>query len=98
MAVSHTRLQKSYDHRLRDLEREVGDPELVAEFGVPRSTALGWLRGKYRPVVTAELLSTMKDDQDRLVCTASNELLKTLSSGFAKRTFTSKSRKPHASP
>ena len=56
MASSHTRSQRSYDYRLRDLVRTVGDPEIVAEFGVPRSTALGWLRGDYGPVVTADLL------------------------------------------
>lgn len=57
MAASHTRLQQTYEHRLRDLVRQVGDPDIVAEFGVPRSTALGWLRGEYRPVVTAEVLN-----------------------------------------
>jgi len=56
MAFSHTRCQRSYDHRLRDLVRTVGNPEIVAEFGVPRSTALGWLRGDYGPVVTANIL------------------------------------------
>ena len=34
----------------------VGDPEIVAEFGIPRSTALGWLCGDYGPVVTADIL------------------------------------------
>ena len=56
MVSSHTRSQQTYDHRLRDLVRTVGDPEIVAEFGVPRSTALGWLRGNYGPVVTANIL------------------------------------------
>jgi hypothetical protein len=37
--------------------RTVGDPEIVAEFDVPRSTALCWLRGDYRPVVTADILN-----------------------------------------
>jgi hypothetical protein len=41
----------------------VGDPEIVAEFGVPRSTALGWLRGQYGPVITADVLDM---DQARL--------------------------------
>jgi transposase InsO family protein len=36
--------------------RTVGDPDVVAQLGVPRSTALGWLRGDYAPVVTAELV------------------------------------------
>ena len=52
----HVSAQQTYDHRLRDLVRTVGDPEIVAEFGVPRSTALGWLRGDYGPVVTANIL------------------------------------------
>jgi len=36
--------------------RTAGDPNIVAEFGVPRSTALGWLRGEYGPVATTEIL------------------------------------------
>ena len=60
MASSHTRLQQTYDHRLRDLVRQTGDPDIVAELEVPRSTALGWLRGEYRPVVAADVL-----DMDR---------------------------------
>jgi hypothetical protein len=36
--------------------RSVGDPGIVAEFGVPRSTAPGWLRGEYGPVFTADVL------------------------------------------
>ncbi len=56
MTLSHTRSQCTYDHRLRDLVRTVGDPEIAAEFGVPRSTAIGWLRGDYQPVVTADIL------------------------------------------
>ncbi len=56
MTSFHTRSQRTYNHRLGDLVRTVGNPEIVAEFGVPRSTALGWLRGHYRPVVTADIL------------------------------------------
>jgi len=48
--------KRTYDHRLRDLVRTVGDPKIVSEFGVPRSTALGWLRGDHQPVVTADIL------------------------------------------
>lgn len=60
MAAFHTRLQKTHDHRFRCLVRSVRDPNTAAELGAPRSTALGWLHGKYRPVVTAEVL-----DMDR---------------------------------
>lgn len=56
MPYSHTRRQRSYDHRLRDLVRTTGDPDILAELGVPRSTALGWLRRDYSPVVTADVL------------------------------------------
>ena len=42
-------------HRLRELVRATQDPAIVAEFGVPRSTALGWLRDDYQPVVTDAL-------------------------------------------
>ena len=56
MDTSPARSQRTYDHRLRDLVRTVRDPDIVAELGVPRSTALGWLRGEYAPVVTAEVL------------------------------------------
>ena len=56
MRYSHTRRQQTYDHRLRDLVRTTGDPNILAELGVPRSTALGWLRRDYQPVVTADVL------------------------------------------
>ena len=56
MPHSHTRRQQTYDHRLRDLVRTTGNPDILAELGVPRSTALGWLRRDYQPVVTADVL------------------------------------------
>ncbi len=43
MDSAHARSQRSYDHRLRDLVRTAFDPDIVAELGVPRSTALGLL-------------------------------------------------------
>ena len=58
MPYSHTPRQQTYDHRLRDLVRTTGDPDILAEFGVPRSTVLGWLRRDYQPVVTADALDT----------------------------------------
>ena len=57
MPYSHTRHQQTYDHRLRDLVCATGDPGVLAELGVPRSRALGWLRRDYQPVVTADVLA-----------------------------------------
>ncbi len=56
MDTSHARSQRIYDHRLRDLVQTGGGPDVVAGLGVPRSTVQGWLRNKYRPVVTADVL------------------------------------------
>ena len=52
-----SRVQRSYDHRLRDLVRRTGDVALATSAGVPRSTASGWLRGRSRPTVTLDVLS-----------------------------------------
>jgi len=35
--------------------RTTGNPDIVGEFGVPRSTAIGWLCGDYQPVVSDKL-------------------------------------------
>ncbi len=51
-----SRHQQTYDHRLRDLVRTTGGADIAAELGIPRSTALGWLRRDYQPVVTADVL------------------------------------------
>ncbi len=51
------RVQRSYDHRLRELVRETGDVTIATRLGVPRSTAAGWLRRKDGKVVTADPLS-----------------------------------------
>ena len=37
------RPQQRYDHRLRDLVQRTGDVTIATDFGVPRSTARGWL-------------------------------------------------------
>jgi transposase InsO family protein len=47
------RPQKRYDHRLRELVQRTGDLTIATEFGVPRSTARGWLRTA--PTVTVSL-------------------------------------------
>jgi transposase-like protein len=46
------RPQRSYDHRLVGLVQETGDPTLATRFGVPRSTAYGWIRRARREVTT----------------------------------------------
>ena len=56
MNTSRCRSPRTYDHRLKELVQTVGDPDVVADLGVPRTTALGWIRGEYRPVVTADVL------------------------------------------
>ncbi len=56
MASIHKRPQRSYDHRLRELVWVTGDVNIVSAFGVPRSTAVGWLRRDHRPVVSGDVL------------------------------------------
>ena len=56
MRYSHSRRQQNYDQRLCDLVRTTGDPEILAELGILRSTALGWLHMDCQPVVTANVL------------------------------------------
>ena len=63
MNVKVTRSQRTYEHRSRDLARVSGNPNIVADFGVPRSSALGWRRGEYGSVVTADVFDM---DQVRL--------------------------------
>ena len=40
------RHQRTYDQRLRELVRTTGDLRIATEIGVPRSTAVGWLRAE----------------------------------------------------
>ena len=46
------RPRRAYDHRLVQLVQESGDLSIATRFGVPRSTAAGWLR-RARPPVTS---------------------------------------------
>jgi hypothetical protein len=50
------RHQRTYDHRLRELVRTTGDLRIATEIGVPRSTAMGWLRAEHQEVVTIDVL------------------------------------------
>jgi putative transposase len=52
-----TTSRRAYDHRMRDLTCEERDPGLFQHLGVPRSTAVSWIRRGPRPVVSADLLS-----------------------------------------
>lgn len=53
---SQKRPQRVYDHRLRELVWVTGDVNIVAAFGVPRSTAMGWPCRDHRPVVSGDVL------------------------------------------
>ena len=55
--MSTSPCRKAYDHRLRDITCEEGDPTLFRDLGVPRSTAASWIRRGQRPVVSAQLLA-----------------------------------------
>jgi putative transposase len=50
-------LRRTYDHRMRDLVCEERDPHLFRHIGVPRSTAVSWIRRGPRPVVSTEVLA-----------------------------------------
>jgi len=57
-----TRSLRTYDHRLRELDRRTGDLSIATSVGVPRSTAAGWLRGPSRPTVSIDVLSLGEQD------------------------------------
>ena len=56
MTISPRRIQRRYDHRLRELVQTSGDVELAVRRGVPRSTARGWLTSTPIDVVTLDFL------------------------------------------
>ena len=57
MSSDRKRQQQRYDHRLRELVRYTGDPDCVAHLGVPRSTAISWIKDTDdRPVVTDQIM------------------------------------------
>ncbi len=55
--VTTTRIQKRYDHRLRELVRTTRDMHFALQHGVPRSTARGWLTGATVDVVSTDVLN-----------------------------------------
>ena len=50
------RVQRIYDHRLRELVQRTGDLELATRHGVPRSTARGWRTKTTTEVVSLDVL------------------------------------------
>ena len=54
--ISTTRVQRRYDHRLRELVQSTGDVGLATQRGVPRSTARGWLTSTRADVVTVDVV------------------------------------------
>lgn len=52
-----TRIQRAYDHRLKNFVNETGDIQLALNRGIPRSTARGWLSCSCKEVVTLEVLA-----------------------------------------
>ena len=51
-----TSRQRVYDHRLRQLVWETGNPWLLSELNIPRSTIAGWMREPPPDVVTVDWL------------------------------------------
>ncbi len=50
--ISPKRVQRSYDHRLRQFVCMTGDTDSARRIGVPRSTANGWLQPRAQPVMS----------------------------------------------
>ena len=51
------RTQNRYDHRFRELVRTTQDVSWAVQYGVPRSTARGWLSAPSVQIVTVEALN-----------------------------------------
>jgi putative transposase len=49
--------RRAYDHRLREMTCEEGDPHLFSRMGVPRSTSMSWLRRGPGAVVTLDVVT-----------------------------------------
>ena len=50
--IASKRVQRAYDHRLRQFVCTTGDTTHALRIGVPRSTANGWLQPRARPVIS----------------------------------------------
>ena len=56
------RTRRTYDHRIREMICETGDPDLFPELKIPRSTIRSWLRRGISDVVTCDSLSAEKTE------------------------------------
>jgi putative transposase len=68
--------QRAYDHRLRELVRQSGDPGIATRLGVPRSTAAGWLKGSRPPVLTVRHIDEAEEALRREVCRLQQRVLR----------------------
>ena len=50
--IAPKRVQRAYDHRLRQFVCTTGDTDHALRVGVPRSTANGWLRPRAQSVIS----------------------------------------------
>ena len=50
------RTQKTYDHRLKELVRSTQDITCAVRYGVPRSTARGWLKTTANEVISIDVV------------------------------------------
>ncbi len=50
--IAPKRIQRAYDHRLRQFICSTGDTAHAVRIGVPRSTAAGWLHPREQPVIS----------------------------------------------
>lgn len=53
--TSTRRVQRRYDHRLRDFVQRTGDVTIATDLGIPRSTARGWLAKAPNVVVSLDV-------------------------------------------
>ncbi|MAE69072.1 MAG: hypothetical protein CME06_01240 [Gemmatimonadetes bacterium] len=65
--ANSTHVQKTYDHRLRDLVHRTGDLSIATKIGVPRSTAAGWIARAPQEVVSLDILDLTRLELEREV-------------------------------
>ncbi len=62
--IAPKRVQRSYDHRLRQFICTTGDTAHALRIGVPRSTANGWLEPRVQPVISLSQFSLHVESQE----------------------------------